>query len=252
MQAVPAQPGSGSMRAVPRNQFSPGQVEEIQSSPIVGQSLWSLGRDGGLNTPWERGSQPGQPPSTPVSERIVYTPPPERFSWPQPSGQLSLVGQTDQFKTAPLSELFQRFGLIGMINGSVLTLAPVLVVALATKSSAPTFVAGITLALSAGLAVMFTEARASSSKYSAYDAYQRGLASGLATFVWGLPHILPFLIPNIQIALALCWLMAGLKLVGIVAIQRRLNRPGWPMAIVQAVGGTLLVLLAIWFMRSWL
>ena len=88
-------------------------------------------------------------------------------------------------------------GLVGLMDGSVSTLAPVFAAAFATHNSWNAFLVGIAASLGAGISMGFAEALADDGKLSGRGTpYLRGLVCGLMTVAGGIGHTLPYIIPN--------------------------------------------------------
>lgn len=108
-------------------------------------------------------------------------------------------------------------GLVGLMDGSVSTLAPVFAAAFATHSNWNTFLVGIAATLGAGISMGFAEALADDGKLSGRGTpYLRGLVCGLMTMAGGLGHTLPYLIPDFWTATILAMVVAVVEL-GIIA-----------------------------------
>ena len=87
-------------------------------------------------------------------------------------------------------------GLVGLMDGSVSTLAPVFAAAFATHNSWNAFVVGLAASIGAGISMGFAEALSDDGKLSGRGApLLRGLVCGLMTTAGGIGHTLPFLIP---------------------------------------------------------
>src|SRR5213078_939776 len=88
-------------------------------------------------------------------------------------------------------------GLIGLIDGTVSTLAPIFAAA---------YLAGSHAALFVGLAAALGAAISDDGKLTGRGgSTQRGVITGIATFIGGSLHALPFLIPNVSTALAVAY-----------------------------------------------
>ncbi len=88
-------------------------------------------------------------------------------------------------------------GLVGLMDGSVSTLAPVFAAAFATHNSWNAFVVGLAASIGAGISMGFAEALSDDGKLSGRGApLLRGLVCGLMTVAGGIGHTLPFLIPH--------------------------------------------------------
>src|SRR4029077_8882485 len=87
-------------------------------------------------------------------------------------------------------------GLVGLMDGSVSTLAPVFAAAFATHNSWNAFLVGLAASIGAGISMGFAEAPSGDGKLAGRGApLLRGLVCGLMTTAGGIGHTLPFLIP---------------------------------------------------------
>jgi rubrerythrin len=87
-------------------------------------------------------------------------------------------------------------GLVGLMDGSVSTLAPIFAVAFATHRPFITFLVGMASALGAGISMAFSEALSDDGDLTGRgNPFVRGGVTGLMTFLSGAGHALPFLIP---------------------------------------------------------
>jgi hypothetical protein len=135
-------------------------------------------------------------------------------------------------------------GLAGLMDGSVSTLAPIFAVAFATHRPFTVFLVGMASALGAGISMTFSEALSDDGEITGRGKpYLRGGVTGLMTFLSGAGHALPFLIPNIQLALLLAYAVVAAELLGIAAIRHKYFQTNWGISILQVVGGGILVFL---------
>ncbi|HEY0752369.1 MAG TPA: VIT family protein [Ktedonobacteraceae bacterium] len=136
-------------------------------------------------------------------------------------------------------------GLAGLMDGSVSTLAPIFAVAFATHRPFTVFLVGMASALGAGISMTFSEALSDDGEITGRGKpFLRGGVTGLMTFLSDAGHALPFLIPNIQLALLTAYAVVILELFGIAAIRHKYFHTKWWLSIVQVVGGGVLVFLA--------
>ena len=113
-------------------------------------------------------------------------------------------------------------GLVGLMDGSVSTLAPVFAAAFATHSSWNAFQVGMAASLGAGISMGFAEALADDGKLSGRGTpYLRGLVCGLMTVAGGVGHTLPYLINDFLTATALAAVVVVIELLAIAYIQWR-------------------------------
>lgn len=134
-------------------------------------------------------------------------------------------------------------GLVGLMDGSVSTLAPVFAAAFATHSSWNAFLVGLAASLGAGISMGFAEALADDGKLSGRGTpLLRGLVCGLMTIAGGIGHTLPYLIPDFLTATIVAGAVVVVELLAIAWIQwRYMDTP--PLSAVAKVmlGGALVL-----------
>src|SRR5882724_4168281 len=92
-------------------------------------------------------------------------------------------------------------GLVGLMDGSVSTLAPIFAAAYATGSPRIAFLIGLSAATGAGISMAFAEALSDTGEETGRGhPIVRGAIVGVMTFVGGILHTLPFLISHITVA----------------------------------------------------
>ncbi len=112
--------------------------------------------------------------------------------------------------------------LTGLMDGSLSTLAPIFSVALATHTPRYAFYAGLATAIGAGVSMAFSEGLSDTGELTGRGApLARGTITGVGTFVGGILHTLPFLIPSYAAALVTAVVVVGLELVVLAAIRWR-------------------------------
>jgi rubrerythrin len=138
-------------------------------------------------------------------------------------------------------------GLVGLMDGSVSTLAPLFAAAFATHDTWQTFLVGFAAAVGAGISMGFAEGLSDDGKLSGRGKpLIRGLASGIMTAVGGLGHALPYLIPEFWTATILATVIVVLELVAISWIRWKFMDTPFLRATFQvAVGGFLVFLTGI-------
>jgi rubrerythrin len=136
-------------------------------------------------------------------------------------------------------------GLVGLMDGSVSTLAPVFAAAFATHNSWNAFVVGLAASIGAGISMGFAEALSDDGKLSGRGApLLRGLVCGLMTTAGGIGHTLPYLIPNFYTATALAIVVVIIELLTITWIQWRYMEASPLSAAAKVMVGGALVLAA--------
>ena len=134
-------------------------------------------------------------------------------------------------------------GLVGLMDGSVSTLAPVFAAAFATREPHDAFLVGMAASIGAGISMGFAEALADDGKLSGRGApLLRGVVCGAMTTAGGIGHTLPFLIADFWTATIAAALVALVEL-GIIAwIQYRyMETPPVSAAAKVMLGGALVV-----------
>lgn len=142
--------------------------------------------------------------------------------------------------------------LLGLMDGSVSTLAPLFAAAALTGRSHAAFIVGIAAAVGAGISMGLAEALSDDGRLTGRGhPWLRGGITGLATVVGGSLHTLPFLIDRLSTALTLAYAVVALELVAIAYIRFRYMRSPLARTVAQVVlGGTLVFLAGLW-MGHW-
>jgi rubrerythrin len=134
-------------------------------------------------------------------------------------------------------------GLVGLMDGSVSTLAPVFAAAFATHNPWNAFLVGMAASIGAGISMGFAEALADDGKLSGRGApLLRGLVCGLMTFGGGIGHTLPYLIPSFYTATFVACIVVVIELIAIALIQwRYMKTPPLAAAAKVMLGGGLVL-----------
>ncbi len=134
-------------------------------------------------------------------------------------------------------------GLVGLMDGSVSTLAPVFAAAFATHNSWNAFLVGLAASLGAGISMGFAEALADDGKLSGRGTpLLRGLVCGLMTIAGGIGHTIPYLIPNFLTATVIACIVVVIELATIAWIQWRfMETPPLSAAAKVMLGGGLVL-----------
>jgi erythrin-vacuolar iron transport family protein len=131
--------------------------------------------------------------------------------------------------------------LIGLIDGTVSTLAPIFAAAFLSGSHAAFFV-GLAAALGAAISMGLSEALSDDGTLTGRGgAVARGTITGLATFVGGSAHALPFLISDIHTALAVAYPVVGTELLLIAWIRKRFQHVSFRVSLLQVTLGGITV-----------
>jgi VIT1/CCC1 family predicted Fe2+/Mn2+ transporter len=136
-------------------------------------------------------------------------------------------------------------GLAGLMDGSVSTLAPIFATAFATHRPFTAFLIGMAAATGAGISMAFSEALSDDGVLTGRGKpIARGTITGLMTFLGGAGHTLPFLVPDLRVALIIAYVVVVIELALIAAIRHRFFGTRWIVSIMQVVGGGSLVIVA--------
>lgn len=136
---------------------------------------------------------------------------------------------------------FVQPGLIGLIDGTVSTLAPIFAAAYLAGSRAALLV-GLASALGAGISMGLSEGLSDDGELTGRGSgLVRGLITGAATVVGGSAHALPFLISDVGTALAVAYVVVGIELLAIAWVRRRFLSVSLARSLVQVTLGGVIV-----------
>lgn len=142
------------------------------------------------------------------------------------------------------SFLLQRVqpGLSGLMDGSLSTLAPIFAVVLATHEPITAFFTGLATALGAGVSMAFSEGLSDTGDLTGRGSpFARGAITGLGTFVGGVFHTLPFLIPDYHAAIVVAVVVVAVELVSLAALRAVSFQTSFASSFVSvAVGGAII------------
>jgi len=122
------------------------------------------------------------------------------------------------------SFLLQRVqpAMVGLIDGSLSTLAPIFSIAIYTHKPHTAFVAGLATALGAGISMAYSEGLSDTGELTGRGSpFIRGSITGVGTFIGGILHTLPFLIPQYHAALVAAAIVVGFELIALAALRWR-------------------------------
>ena len=137
-------------------------------------------------------------------------------------------------------------GLIGLIDGTVSTLAPIFAAAYLAGSRAALLV-GLAAGLGAAISMGLSEALSDDGSLTGRGTSAfRGLITGVATFVGGTAHALPFLIDDIHTALPIAYTVVSCELVAIAWVRRRFLQVPLGTSLIQVtLGGAIVAIVGI-------
>jgi hypothetical protein len=136
--------------------------------------------------------------------------------------------------------------LVGMIDGTVSSLAPIFAAAIAS-SSHTAFIVGLAVALGAGVSMGWSEALSDTGAQTGRgSAVVRGAITGGMTTVGGIFHTLPFLISDVHKALVVAGIVVAVELVTISWIRKRFLKVSMRSSLlVVTVGGVIVLAIGI-------
>ena len=136
--------------------------------------------------------------------------------------------------------------LVGMIDGTVSSLAPIFTAAIASNSHTALLV-GLSVALGAGVSMGWSEALSDTGAQTGRgSAVVRGAITGGMTTIGGLFHTLPFLISNVHTALVVAGIVVTIELFVIAWIRHRFLRVSMRSSLlVVTVGGIIALAIGV-------
>ena len=140
--------------------------------------------------------------------------------------------------------LLQRVqpAMVGLIDGSLSTLAPIFGIALASHNSRYAFVAGLVTAIGAGVSMGFSEGLSDTGELTGRgNPLMRGAITGGGTFLGGILHTLPFLIPHFQVAITLAIVVVGLELLVLAWLRWKYFEVGFLRALAIVTGAGIVI-----------
>jgi erythrin-vacuolar iron transport family protein len=141
--------------------------------------------------------------------------------------------------------LLQRVqpALTGLIDGSLSTLAPIFAVAFATHRPHYAFIAGLATAIGAGVSMAYSEGLSDTGELTGRgNPVLRGAITGVGTFVGGILHTLPFLIPHYRAAMISAAVVVTLELLMLAWLRWRFFRTNFAVSFAYVtLGGAVIV-----------
>ena len=137
--------------------------------------------------------------------------------------------------------------LIGLIDWSMSTLAPIFAVAIATHVPRYAFLAGVATSIAAGISMAYSEGLSDTGQITGRGhPAVRGVITGVGTFVGGILHTLPFLIPRYHAALVAASVVVTCELIGLAWIRYRFLETSFISSVVHiTLGGSVIVAVSV-------
>jgi VIT1/CCC1 family predicted Fe2+/Mn2+ transporter len=135
-------------------------------------------------------------------------------------------------------------GLVGMIDGTISSLAPIFAAAIAS-SSHTALVVGLGVALGAGVSMGYSEALSDTGEQTGRgSAVVRGTITGGMTTLGGIFHTLPFVISNVHTALIAAGVVVAVELLAIAWVRKRFLKVSMRSSVLY-IGVAAAIVLAI-------
>jgi len=138
--------------------------------------------------------------------------------------------------------------LLGLMDGSVSTLAPIFAAAGLTHRPLSAFFVGLAASLGAGVSMGLAEALSDDGKVTGRGSpLLRGSITGFATALGGMLHTFPFIIPSLGLALHVAYAVVVVELLAIAWIRHAFMKSPLGQTILQViVGGGIVFALGLW------
>jgi len=131
--------------------------------------------------------------------------------------------------------------LVGLIDGTISTLAPIFATAFIAGSHAALLV-GLATAIGAGISMGLSEGLSDDGSLTGRGSGNaRGAITGLATALGGTFHSLPFIIPERNTAVIVASIVVACELVAIAYVRKRFLAVSWRSSLLQVTLGGALV-----------
>src|SRR4051812_482916 len=132
--------------------------------------------------------------------------------------------------------------MVGLIDGSLSTLAPIFSVALVSHKPFYAFVAGLATSIGAGISMAFSEGLSDTGELTGRgNPFMRGGITGAGTFIGGILHSLPFLIPSYHAALVTALVVVAFELLALALLRAHFFSTSFTtsLAAVSLAGGVI-------------
>jgi VIT1/CCC1 family predicted Fe2+/Mn2+ transporter len=164
--------------------------------------------------------------------------------------KLSEVGKKASPDELDASFVLQKVqpALLGLMDGSVSTLAPIFAAAGLTGKPLDAFFVGLAASVGAGISMGLAEALSDDGKVTGRGSpFTRGAITGIGTTLGGMLHTFPFLIPNLAVALRTAYAVVVFELLAIAYIRYRFMKTPLVTTVVQViVGGGIVFAIGLW------
>lgn len=141
--------------------------------------------------------------------------------------------------------------LLGLMDGSVSTLAPIFAAAGLTGRPMDAFYVGLAASVGAGISMGLAEALSDDGVVTGRGSpIGRGVVTGVATIIGGMLHTFPFLLSDLRTALHAAYAVVVLELLVIAYIRYHFMATPLLKTVVQViVGGAIVFAIGVWLGR---
>lgn len=138
--------------------------------------------------------------------------------------------------------------LLGLMDGSVSTLAPLFATAGLTQNPISAFFVGTAASIGAGISMGLSEALSDDGVITGRGKpFMRGLITGLATVIGGMLHTIPFLMSDLTLALRFAYIIVVLELLAIAYIRYKYMQSSLIKTTIQVIlGGAVVFVIGMW------
>jgi VIT1/CCC1 family predicted Fe2+/Mn2+ transporter len=138
--------------------------------------------------------------------------------------------------------------LLGLMDGSVSTLAPLFAAAGLTANPRKAFFVGLAASVGAAISMGLAEALSDDGKVTGRGTpISRGVITGVGTGIGGMLHTFPFLVANLSLALHLAYGVVVIELLGIAFIRYRFMETPLAQTVIQVIlGGGVVFAIGVW------
>ena len=132
--------------------------------------------------------------------------------------------------------------MIGLIDGSLSTLAPIFGIAFYTHKPHTAFIAGLSTSIGAAISMAFSEALSDTGDVTGRGSpFTRGAITGVATFVGGILHTLPFLIASYHAAVIAAAVVVAFELIALAVLRWRFFGTSFTRSLLAvSIGGAVI------------
>jgi VIT1/CCC1 family predicted Fe2+/Mn2+ transporter len=132
--------------------------------------------------------------------------------------------------------------MVGLIDGSLSTLAPIFGIAFYTHKPHVAFIAGLSTSIGAAISMAFSEGLSDTGEITGRgNPVARGSITGVGTFLGGILHSLPFLIPSYHAAVVAAAIVVAFELVMLAVIRWKFFETSFVRSLMAvSIGGAVI------------